>query len=62
MSADSISRYQKLLAELETLHQNGVKDFGNRTRRSEILQSILELFSLNLENREADKSQDPSLR
>jgi len=56
MSTDSLSRYGNLLAELEIIDQNGVTNSGNRTRRSEILQSILELFSANQENSDADKS------
>jgi len=51
-----MSRYRNLLAELEIIDQNGVTNSGNRTRRSEILQSILELFSANQENSDADKS------
>jgi hypothetical protein len=56
MSTDSLSRYRNLLAELEIIEQNGVANSGNWTRRSEILQSILELFSANQENSDAHKS------
>jgi hypothetical protein len=60
MSTDSVSRYQSLLAELEIIDQNGVTNSGNRIRRSEILQSILELFSANLENNDAEQSAGPA--
>jgi hypothetical protein len=60
MSTDSVSRYRSLLAELEIIDQNGITNSGNWIRRSEILQSILELFSANMEHSDADQSAGPA--
>jgi hypothetical protein len=50
MPTDSTWRFQALLAELETLDEGPVGDLDIRTRRSEILQSILQLFAMNAQD------------
>ena len=50
MPHDSALRFQSLLAELETLDENYPGDLDIRTRRSEILQSILQLFAMNAQD------------
>ena len=53
---DSRSRLQRLLVELESIDLNGTIPPENQARRSEVLQSILELFSANLETRNGEKT------
>jgi hypothetical protein len=51
MLRDASSHFQSLLVELESLDQKKPVDADIRTRKSEILQLILQLFATKLETR-----------
>ncbi len=50
MRRDAALRFQRLLAELETLDGSPAGNPEILTRRSEILQSILQLFASNAQD------------
>lgn len=54
MLRDAPLRFQNLLAELEDLDEERAVEVDIRTRRSEILQSILQLFSANAERAQSE--------
>jgi hypothetical protein len=56
MPQDITSRLQSLLAELEALPEDEARVAEIRTRRSEILQSILQLFAANSEGAQLEFS------